>query len=77
MPNRGELSPEEIDRRIEGTRPVFVQLAHGLRATAVSALQAIDNRDASALLDAGGRIDGACEACHMTYWYPNQRTSEH
>jgi hypothetical protein len=77
MPNRGELTPEEIDRRIEGTRPVFVQLAHGLRETAVSALQAIDKRDASALLDAGGRIDGACEACHMTYWYPNQRTSEH
>jgi hypothetical protein len=72
-PNEGELAPEEIDRRIAASRPAFVQFAHGLRATAVKALEAIDKKDAAALLQTGGDIDEACEACHVTYWYPNQK----
>jgi hypothetical protein len=75
-PGEGELAPEEIDRRIAASRPAFVQFAHGLRATAVKALEAIDRKDAAALLQVGGDIDEACEACHVTYWYPNQRAGE-
>jgi len=72
-PGEGELTPAEIDQRISATRPAFVQFARGLRATAVKALDAIDKQDAEALLQAGSDIDEACEACHLTYWYPNQR----
>jgi hypothetical protein len=25
------------------------------------------------LSNAGGDIDEACESCHLTYWYPNER----
>jgi cytochrome c556 len=50
-----------------------VQFAHGLHSTATQALEAIDRRDSEALLQAGGEIDAACEACHLTYWYPNQK----
>jgi len=71
----GELSPQEIDQRIAASRPAFVQFAHGLHATAIKALDAIDRKDAEALLQAGGDIDAACEVCHVTYWYPDQRTS--
>jgi hypothetical protein len=73
-PNEGELAPEEIDQRIAMSRPAFVQFARGLRATAVKALDAIDKKDAAALLQVGGEIDSACEVCHVTYWYPNQKT---
>ncbi len=72
-PGEGELSPPEIDHRIAATRPAFVGFAHGLQATALKALEAIDKRDSDALFQAGGEIDAACEACHVTYWYPDQK----
>jgi cytochrome c556 len=73
QPGTGELAPAEIDRRIAATRPAFVGFAHGLRATAMKALNAIDRKDSEGLLQAGGEIDAACEACHVTYWYPDQK----
>jgi hypothetical protein len=36
----------------------------------LQALEAIDAKDAKRLLDVGGDIDAACEACHLVYWYP-------
>jgi cytochrome c556 len=71
-PGLGELTPEEIDQRIAMSRAAFVQFAHGLRASTLKALQAIDAKDAAGLFEVGGEIDTACEACHVTYWYPNQ-----
>ena len=35
-------------------------------------LTAIDGRNIQGMLDAGERIDEVCEACHSTFWYPNQ-----
>ncbi len=72
QPGVGELAPEQIDERIAASRPAFVQFAHGLRAAAMKALDAIDKKDPAALLESGGDIDQACETCHVTYWYPNQ-----
>jgi cytochrome c556 len=72
QPGAGELSPNEIDQRIASSRDAFVQFAQGLRLTATKALNAIDHKDSEALLQAGGDIDEACEACHVTYWYPDQ-----
>ncbi len=68
----GELSPGEIERRISATHAAFVQFAHVLQDAGERALGAIDARDPRALMDAGGQIDEACEACHVTYWYPDQ-----
>jgi cytochrome c556 len=68
----GELSHDEMQRRIGATHEGFVQFARGLQDAALRALAAIDARDAQGLMDAGGAIDEACEVCHMTYWYPNQ-----
>jgi len=73
QPGEGELSPQQIDQRIASDREAFVRFAHGLHATATKALEAIDKQDSEALLQAGGDIDEACEACHVTYWYPNQK----
>jgi hypothetical protein len=72
-PGEGELAPAEMDRRIAATRPSFIGFAQGLQATGLKALAAIDAKDPQALIDAGGAIDEACEACHVTYWYPNQK----
>jgi hypothetical protein len=68
----GELTHAEIQQRINSTHEAFVQFARNLRDTGLKALAAIDRKDAQGLMDAGGLIDEACEACHVTYWYPNQ-----
>jgi hypothetical protein len=72
-PGPGEISHAEIQKRIDATHEGFVQFAHGLQAAGLQALAAIDAKNAQGLMDSGGTIDEACEACHVTYWYPNQR----
>jgi hypothetical protein len=71
-PGVGELSHAEIQARIGVSRDAFDQFVRGLQDAALKALTAIDARDTQGLMDAGGAIDEACEACHITYWYPNQ-----
>ena len=71
-PGLGELSHAEIQQRIDSTHDAFTQFARNLQDAGLKALAAINARDAQGLMDAGGTIDEACEACHVTYWYPNQ-----
>jgi len=73
QPGLGELDPAGIERGIEQKRAVFVGLAKALQGTAVQALEAIDHRDLEGIVKTGGDIDTACEACHVTFWYPNQK----
>jgi hypothetical protein len=68
-----ELGPEEIEKRINQDRPAFIKLAQGLQDAASKALKAIDDKNVQALTDVGGDIDTACENCHVTYWYPQQK----
>jgi hypothetical protein len=72
MAGEGELSPDSIDARIAANRVIFERLVVNLRNTARKALGAFDRKDANDLLAVGGEIDVACEACHMTFWYPDQ-----
>jgi len=48
----------------------FYTAAARLQQTAQDAVNMIDKRDIPGLLDAGARIDAACEGCHAAYWYP-------
>jgi hypothetical protein len=73
QPGPGELSHAEIQKRIDANQEGFVQFAHGLQSAGLQALAAIDAKNAQALMDSGTTIDNACEACHVTFWYPNQR----
>jgi hypothetical protein len=72
----GELTPDEIDQHIDANRGALIGFAKALRATAQKALTAIDKKDARGLLDAGSGIDEACEACHVTFWYPNAKVPQ-
>ena len=72
LAGEGELSPEEIDERIAANRVAFEELAVNLRNVAQKALEAIDRRNSEELLEVGGEIDVACEACHTIFWYPDQ-----
>jgi hypothetical protein len=69
-PGPGELTAPEIQRRIDASHEAFAAFARALRVAGQQALAAIDARDPQRLMDAGGVIDAACEACHLSYWYP-------
>jgi hypothetical protein len=70
LPGLGEMSRQEIDEALVKDRKLFNQFAIALRIQAISMLDAIDKKDVAALLDRGGDLDAACEACHKTFWYP-------
>ena len=69
---QGALDSAQIAERIAGNRAAFNQFAVALRGGAQTMLQAIDAKDPSALVEAGGTLDQICESCHLTFWYPNQ-----
>ena len=64
------LSPEQIEARINQDRANWVKFAHDLHDAVLPVLKAIDAKDSKALSDAGAGIDTACENCHLKYWYP-------
>lgn len=65
-----ELDPDDIEAMREKDWNAWVAHAQVLHATAMEALDAIDSRNSSSLMDAGGPIDEACESCHLQFWYP-------
>jgi cytochrome c556 len=71
-PGPGELRASEIQRLIDSNPKAFARRAQVLESAAKKALTAIDDKDADALMTIGGRIDQACEACHLVYWYPRR-----
>ena len=68
-----ELSPAEVQKGIALHRADFDKNANALHDAAVQVLQAIDAKRADQLVDAGGRVDQACESCHAQFWYPNDK----
>ena len=74
-PGENDLTPEQSLAAIKADRATYLGFARALQATAVSALKATEARDVDALLEAGGQIDEACEACHKKFWYPGAPTA--
>jgi hypothetical protein len=68
-----ELEPSEMEVLINKDLGAWRKRAHGLHEAGLAALQAIDAKDADKLFEVGEQIDRACEACHLQYWYPNEK----
>jgi hypothetical protein len=68
----GALDSVHIQKLVDARRPMFNGFAAALREAGLGAIAAIDAKDPAALVKAGGEIDEVCEACHLTFWYPNQ-----
>ncbi|MES2579368.1 MAG: hypothetical protein V4552_02390 [Pseudomonadota bacterium] len=68
-----ELQPEEVEKLIQANRVDFNNKAINLQNAAKSALVAIKEKNPDALLQVGSQIEHACEQCHATYWYPNDK----
>jgi hypothetical protein len=70
--HQGVLSAVEGQKKLDDQHAVFVQFAGALRDTGEKMLRAIEAKDAAAMLEVGTEMDGVCESCHTTFWYPNQ-----
>jgi hypothetical protein len=69
---KGVLSSEEGQKKLDAQHAAFVQFARALRDAGGQMLAAIDKKDPTAMMNAGAAMDGVCEGCHLTFWYPNQ-----
>jgi len=69
-PDAPELTPKQIQERIDADRPLFGRYAASLQAAALQARDVARAKNVQALLDVGEKIDTACENCHLYYWYP-------
>ena len=68
-----ELEPAQMEELINKDPEGWKRRAKALHDASLAALKAIDAKDAPALNAVGERIEGACENCHLSYWYPNQK----
>ena len=64
--------PETIQKQMETNRTAWVQLAQGLHDAGLEVMSAIQAKSPDQLIEAGEKLDTACENCHSTFWYPNQ-----
>ena len=72
-PDATELSPDQIKAKIDADPVLWLAKIEALRNVALEVLDVVKKKDADALLDAGGDLDRACEACHLEYWYPGDK----
>lgn len=68
----GVLSAEEGQKKFDAQHATFVQFSRALREAGTQMLAAIDKKDPTGMMNAGAAMDGVCESCHLTFWYPNQ-----
>ena len=68
-----ELEPSEMEALINKDRPAFYKHARALYDAAMLAVDAIDKKDPDKVFEVGESIDSACESCHKSYWYPNEK----
>lgn len=68
-----ELPPAEIEKQINQNWVLWTAMTHSLHESAASMLDAVDKKDVARLESTGSDLDGVCESCHLTFWYPQPR----
>lgn len=68
----GASTPLEIQGYIDADPKTFAAQARALAAVSDDFVKAANMRNATTLMDASGRLDEVCEACHVKFWYPKQ-----
>jgi len=74
-PNPPELSPTQIQAKLDKDPVLWTAKIQALRNVGLEVLEIVKKKDATALWQAGGDLDDACEACHLEYWYPGDRAT--
>ena len=75
-PDAPELTPQEIQAKIDADRGKWVMYATNLQDQAKKTWDAARAKDANKVFELGEDIDMACEDCHLEYWYPNDSAAK-
>jgi len=70
-PDAPELTPAEIQEKVNRDWSLWITHANRLQETAIKAWQTANARDVNGIVEVGDAIDKACESCHLEYWYPD------
>ena len=68
-----ELPPSEIEKLLNHNWAAWTAMTQNLHRSAESMLDAIDKKDVARLESSGSDLDGVCESCHLTFWYPQSK----
>jgi cytochrome c556 len=74
-PNPPELSPTQIQAKLDKDPVLWDAKIEALRNAAKEVMDIADRKDVNALFEASADLDNACEACHLEYWYPGDRAA--
>jgi hypothetical protein len=72
-PNPPELSPAQIQAKVDADPVLWDAKIQALRNVALEVLDVANKKDVKQLFEAGEDLDKACESCHLEYWYPGDR----
>ena len=68
-----ELTPRQIQEKINANRDLFLKHAKDLQNVAIQAYKVTTAKNVQGLWDVGEPIDKACESCHLEFWYPSEK----
>ena len=68
-----ELSPAQIEAKVNANRDLWNKHADELRTVALASLTVVKARNVDGLFQIGSEIDKACENCHLEFWYPGDK----
>lgn len=68
----GSAQRRRGEKLFDAKHATFVEFARALREAGTQMLTAVDKKDPTGMMNAGAAMDGVCEGCHLTFWYPNQ-----
>lgn len=69
-PNPPELSPAQIQAKLDKDPVLWQAKIQALRNAALEIAELARKKDADQLFVGMKDVDDACEACHLEYWYP-------
>ena len=70
-PDAPELTPAEIQEKVNRDWNLWITHANRLQEKAVEAWRIANARDVNGIVEVGDALDKACESCHLEYWYPD------
>jgi cytochrome c556 len=71
--NADAFGAKDVQRVLDANPKVFRAFAQQLATSMDEIIASTQTKNAKKLADVSGGIDQVCEACHMQFWYPNQK----
>jgi hypothetical protein len=68
-----ENSPEQVQQLIDSERSKWVIRAQAMQTVAADGIKAAEAKDVTALSATLLKLDHACEACHLRFFYPRDQ----